>query len=143
MGKPENKTESKKLQMLEALEKSLGVVSSAAKSVGIDRSTHYDWINKDSERFDNTYSEAVKMIEGVALDFVESQLFQKIQGVKKVIETDGGKEIVYKKEPDTAAIIFYLKTKGKKRGYIEKIQTEDLTERKPLEVIVKRNDVSN
>lgn len=135
-------TEAKKIQMLEALEKSLGVVSSAAKSAGIDRSTHYDWINPDSERYDKTYSKTAKMIEDVALDFVETQLFQKIQGVKKVIETEGGKEIAYKKEPDTAAIIFYLKTKGKKRGYVEKIQTEDLTERKPLEVIVKRTNVS-
>ena len=41
-------------------------------------------------------------IADITLDFVESQLHQQI------------------KDKDTAATIFYLKTKGKKRGYIEK-----------------------
>ncbi|MCC6448747.1 MAG: hypothetical protein IT215_08705, partial [Chitinophagaceae bacterium] len=38
-----------KKAMIEALEKSLGVVTTAAKAVGIDRSTHYDWYNNDPE----------------------------------------------------------------------------------------------
>ena len=33
--------------MLEALEKSLCVVTTACKTVGIDRQTHYNWMNKD------------------------------------------------------------------------------------------------
>jgi len=35
--------------MLQALEKSLGIVTTAAKQIGIDRTTHYDWYNKDPE----------------------------------------------------------------------------------------------
>ena len=83
--------------MIEALEKSLGVVTTACKQVGICRQTHYDWYNEDSE-----YKKAVDGIADVALDFAESMLHQQI------------------KNKDTAATIFYLKTKGKKRGYIER-----------------------
>jgi len=88
-----------KKAMIEALEKSLGVVTSACKSVGISRETHYRWTREDPE-----YQEAVEDISGVALDFAESQLHRQI------------------KDGNTAATIFYLKTKGKGRGYIERIE---------------------
>ena len=83
--------------MLEALEKSLGVVTTAAKAVGIDRSTHYEWLKTDEK-----YKEAVEAVGDVALDFAESQLHKQMQS------------------GDTTACIFYLKTKGKKRGYVER-----------------------
>lgn len=89
--------EIKKKAMLEALEKSLGVVTTAARSIGIERTTHYKWRKDDPE-----YSEAVKDIEEMAIDFVESHLHQLIA------------------QGDTASTIFYLKTKGKKRGYVER-----------------------
>lgn len=83
--------------MIEALEKTLGVVTSACKLVGIDRTTHYDWYNGDEN-----YKEAVDSIADIALDFVESQLHSRI------------------KEGSDTATIFFLKCKGKKRGYVEK-----------------------
>ena len=82
---------------LEALEKSLGVVTTAVKQVGIARSTFYEWINKDEE-----FKSKVNDIQNIALDFAESQLHKQIQG------------------GNTAATIFLLKTKGKKRGYVER-----------------------
>jgi len=85
-----------KKAMLEALEKSLGIVTTACKTVGIDRSTHYEWMKNDPE-----YKKSVDSIEDMAIDFTESKLFQKIKG------------------EDTACIIFYMKTKAKKLGYIE------------------------
>lgn len=90
-----------KKAMIEALEKSLGVVTTAAKAVGIDRSTHYGWYNNDPE-----YSAAVDSISDIALDFAESKLHKQIE------------------QEDTVATIFYLKTKGKKRGYVEKTEVE-------------------
>lgn len=86
-----------KKAMLEALEKSLGVVAVATKAIGIDRSTHYKWISRDPE-----YKAAVDDIQDLALDFAESKLHEMIN------------------EKDTAATIFFLKTKGKKRGYVER-----------------------
>jgi hypothetical protein len=91
------KTDISKKAMLKALEKSLGVVTSACKSVGISRETHYKWLREDE-----AYRGAVSDFENVALDFAESQLHQQI---KKGIPT---------------STIFYLKTKGKSRGYVER-----------------------
>jgi hypothetical protein len=98
----------KKEAMLEALEKSLGIVSTAAKMVGIDRSTHYAWMKSDEE-----YKKAVASIQDGVLDFAESHLYKLV------------------KEGNPAATIFFLKTKGKKRGYIERQEIE-VQEKKPL-----------
>jgi hypothetical protein len=88
-----------KKKMIEALEKSLGIVTSACKSVEISRETHYRWLKEDPE-----YKAAVDALDDVALDFAESQLHKQI------------------KDGNSTATIFYLKTKGKKRGYIERTE---------------------
>lgn len=86
-----------KKAMINALEKSLGIVTTACKAVGIARETHYRWMREDEE-----YNESVKSIEDIALDFAESQLHKQIR--------DG----------EVSSTIFFLKTKGKRRGYIER-----------------------
>ena len=91
----------KKKLMREALWKSMGVVTAACKKVGIDRTTHYLWLREDPN-----YKIWVEELPDRALDFAESALFGQID--------DG----------DTKAIIFYLKTKGKSRGFIEKQEVE-------------------
>ena len=101
MSYTKQQTALKKEEMIKALEKSLGVVTIACKEVGIERSTHYDWLKNDEE-----YKKAVDDLADVALDFAESMLHKQIQ------------------EKDTTATIFYLKTKGKKRGYIERTEVD-------------------
>ena len=91
----------KKKLMIEALRKSLGIVTDACKEVGIDRTLYYRWLKEDEE-----FRRKVEELEDIALDFAESMLLKKI------------------KEGDTTAIIFYMKTKGKKRGYIEKHEVD-------------------
>jgi hypothetical protein len=88
-----------KKAMLQALEKSLGIVTIAAKEVGINRRSHYRWLQKDTE-----YKKEVDSIADIALDFAESQLHKQIQN------------------GEVSSTIFYLKTKGKKRGYIERTE---------------------
>jgi hypothetical protein len=51
---------------------------------------------------DPEYKKAVDDLQNVALDYAESKLHSQI------------------KKENATAIIFYLKTKGKKRGYIER-----------------------
>ena len=91
-------TPNKKRAMIEALERSLGVVTTACKVVGIDRSTHYGWVKDDED-----YKKAVEDTDNVVLDFAESQLHKQI------------------KSGNATSTIFFLKTRGKKRGYIEGI----------------------
>jgi hypothetical protein len=100
-----------KRAMIEALEKSLGIVTTACKSVGIDRGTHYNWLKDDEE-----YKKAVLGIEDIALDFAESKLHKSIE-----------------KGSDTATI-FFLKTKGKKRGYIERNEFQIEQTESPKEI---------
>ena len=100
-----NKIRHTKERLLEALEKSLGVVTTACKKVSVDRSTFYKYLNEDED-----FANAVKELDNVALDFAESQLHKQIQ--------DGV----------PTSTIFYLKTKGKKRGYIERQEFDHTTQ---------------
>ena len=92
-----NKTEQHKKAIIEALEKSLGVVTTSCKKVGIGRTQFYHWLKEDDD-----FRYEVEDIQNVALDFAESQLHKQIG------------------EGNTSATIFYLKTKGKNRGYVER-----------------------
>jgi hypothetical protein len=97
-----NKNEQlKKERLLVALEQSLGIVSTACKSAGISRTTYYKYYNEDE-----CFKEKVDDIGEATIDFAESSLFELIRS------------------GNTAATIFFLKTKGKKRGYIEKQELE-------------------
>lgn len=101
----------KRDRFLYYLEKARGNVTAAAEISGIGRASHYRWIRENNE-----YREAVEDIENATINFVESKLFTLINGV--MIQTKDGKS-VYQKPPDIAAIIFFLKTRGKSHGYIE------------------------
>jgi hypothetical protein len=103
----------KKEAMLQALENSLGVVTVACKKTDTPRSTYYKWLKEDEE-----FAQAVKEIENIALDFAESQLHTQI------------------KDGSTSATIFYLKTKGKKRGYIERSELDLSSGDEPIKINV-------
>ena len=87
----------KKKMLIESLENSLGIVSTACSKANISRSSFYKWYKEDEE-----FRNKVDEIDNVKLDFVESQLFKNIQKEKE------------------RSIIFYLQHKGHKRGYIQK-----------------------
>jgi hypothetical protein len=105
----------KKDAMLQALTTSLGNVTEAAAAVGMSRETHYDWLKNDPE-----YNAAVASLKNVALDFAESQLKKLMEGAERQALTHDGEIVTIKDAPNTSAIIFYLKTQGKQRGYIER-----------------------
>lgn len=109
----EDRQSDTKKAILTALETYHGIVTDACGSIGLPRSTFYDWLKSDPE-----FKAAVDEIQDVALDFVESKLFQKINGVAML----GDEGEVYNQPPSDTAIIFYLKTRGKKRGYIERTE---------------------
>jgi len=90
-----------KKAFIEALTKTLGVITAACETSGIPRRTVYNWIRDDEE-----FKEAVNDTNEVALDFAENALHRQI------------------KDGVPASTIFFLKTKGKKRGYTERQEIE-------------------
>ena len=91
----------KKETFLIALENELGHISKACKQAKIHRQTYYLWIKKDKD-----FKQKCEDVQESFLDLAESKLLEKIN--------DG----------DNTCIIFFLKTKGKSRGYIEKQEVE-------------------
>lgn len=104
------RTRRKKELMIEALFRTLGNVSLSCEEAGIGRVTHYEWLKKDE-----IYEQAVAEVPERAKDFVENELFRQI------------------KNGNTAATLFFLKTKAKDRGYVER-QEVDKTGSQPDKV---------
>lgn len=83
-------------EMAEAIKKGKGILSAAATALGCVRQTVAAYI----ERYP-TVKAAYEDAKESTIDFVESRLLKNIEG------------------GDTTAIIFFLKTQGKARGYTE------------------------
>ena len=90
----QKRTQPNKKKLIAALEKSLGIVTEACEKAELSRTQHYKWYKEDED-----YRKAVDDIEGKFIDFAESHLKEQIE------------------KGSTPATIFYLKTRGKKRGY--------------------------
>lgn len=86
-------------EFLEAYDRSLGNVSTACRAVGITRRTFYNWKNGNEG-----FRQSVEELDAYNLDFAETMLMKHIR------------------EGDTTSLIFYLKTKGRERGYVERVE---------------------
>jgi hypothetical protein len=95
------RTQKKKETFITALVDCLGIITRACEKSGIDRRTVYDWIADDPQ-----FKVDVDGVSEVALDFAEGHLHEQIRG------------------NIPSSTIFYLKTKGQRRGFIEKQQVE-------------------
>lgn len=89
--------EDKKVRFIELLKESGCIASVACDRIGISFSTYRRWYNSDAE-----FAEQVDDCNERRTDYVESKLMERIN--------DG----------DVTATIFYLKTKGRNRGWTEK-----------------------
>jgi hypothetical protein len=95
-----DKMNNKKKQFPNALKKSMGIVTTACNALSISRTTYYKWYEADPD-----FAAECDEAQETTLDHVESKLMENI-------DTN-----------DTTCIIFYMKTKGKKRGYVERLET--------------------
>ena len=84
--------------LLEALERTMGIVTPACKEVGISRDRFYTYYNEDEE-----FKKKVDDIHDIQVDFVEGQLFRKIR------------------EGSERSILFYMRYRGRKRGYSDSV----------------------
>ena len=93
-----------KRDLLDLLKNNLGILTPSLETLNISTKAYYSWLASDAE-----FKQEVDNIQNIALDFVESKLLQNIRN------------------GDKASIIFYMKCKGKDRGYIEKQYVEQTT----------------
>ncbi len=105
-----NSKTDRKPAFLEALKKSKGIIQPALNAVKIERQTYLNWYRDDID-----FKRAVDEISEYQIDFVEEKLLKNIN------------------KGDATSIIFYLKTKGKSRGYIEKREMDITTEGRAIE----------
>lgn len=93
-----------------AIVKAFGNLSTAARSLSVERQTLYTWIAQEG------LDECVIEGRNRRLDFAESML-------DKAMQND-----------NITAIIFYLKTQGKSRGYVERQEHTGMNGQKLFEV---------
>jgi hypothetical protein len=117
-----------KKKFLEILDKSRGIILTACKSMDISRQTYYNWLKSDED-----FKQSAEDIQENAIDFVESKLLEKINGITIQVFNQKGEPVVYDQQPSDTAIIFFLKTKGKKRGYIERVEVDNVS---PIQLLI-------
>ena len=76
-------------------------ITATCTALGISRKTFYEWKEKRKK-----LAEGLEAAEEAIIDFAESKLVEHINN------------------DDVQALIFFLRTKGKKRGYVEKTEAE-------------------
>lgn len=99
--KDQLRTIENKKKLLKSMVKSFGNVTDACKETGVCRETYYEYLKKDKK-----FKQMVEDIAEIRLDHVEKQLNSLID------------------DYDSKAIIFFLKTKGKSRNYIERTEID-------------------
>lgn len=97
MSKPKKASQYKPSDYAQAITEAQGLISVAARRLGVSRSSVYNAINRHP-----TVAEAAEDARERTTDLAEGKLYSKIN------------------EGDITAIIFYLKTQGKARGYVER-----------------------
>lgn len=97
----EKRVASSKSKFLRSLRSKMGVVSLASRECNISRTTHYEWM-----KIDPAYRAKVAEINEHAIDFVESKMFEAIN--------NGDRQLIQ----------FFLSTRGKKRGYSNRLEVE-------------------
>lgn len=89
-------TARRKVELLKALEENRGIVTYAARAAHADPGTFYKYAREDPE-----FKAAMDQIQETVCDFVEKKLYDNIE------------------HGDSKSIMFYLRCKGVKRGFVE------------------------
>ena len=98
-----------------------GILSDIAANFDVARQTVYNWCEEVPE-----FKQALEDSRERFVDLAESNLRKLVAGVP-AIETDENGEKRFAgwiEKPSETAIIFTLKTRGKKRGYVERSEVE-------------------
>lgn len=101
--KSKEQTKRDKKRYIEAWGKSFGNITQTCKAIGITRQCYHNWLKNDPD-----FKKALEDVEPDErfLDFLEAKAAERIN------------------KGSDAVLIFALKTKGKKRGWIERRELE-------------------
>lgn len=97
---PETPSAAKKRRAVEIMRDTLCNITEVCNAVGIDRKTFYTWKEKDPD-----FAAKIAACYEHRLDVAEAKLQEKIG------------------EGSETSLIFFLKTQGKARGYVEKTES--------------------
>lgn len=109
-------SEKDKEKFLTILAKNAGNVSAACNAFNITRQTYYNWVK------DEGFKAIVDEIQESLIDNAESKL-------QKLINEDS-----------PVAILFYLKTRAKSRGYIERQETDITSKGEKISININLDD---
>ena len=117
MDNEQKRTQVNKQKLIEALESSLGIVTEACEKAELSRTQHYKWYKEDED-----YRKAVDSIENKFIDFAETHLKNQIE------------------KGSTQATTFFLRTRGRKRGYAEKQDIDITSGNEPIKIHINLGD---
>lgn len=107
-------------KFLELLTKQAGNVAGACRAMSINRRTYYNWMDKDDK-----FKSIVQDITESLIDNAESKLHKLIN------------------EGSVPAILFYLKTRAKSRGYIERSETDITSKGEQIKININLDEAPN
>ena len=113
-------TDKDREKFLGILTKQAGNVAGACRAMSINRRTYYNWMDKHEE-----FKSTVEDITESLIDNAESQL-------QKLI-----------KDGSVPAILFYLKTRAKSRGYIERSETDITSKGEQIRININLDEAPN
>ena len=107
-------------RFIEILTKQAGNVAGACRAMNINRRTYYNWMDKHED-----FKAIVEDITEGLIDDAESQLQSLI------------------KDGNVAAVLFYLKTRAKSRGYIERSETDITSKGDKIKININLDETPN
>jgi transposase-like protein len=113
-------TDKDRERFIEILTKQAGNVAGACRAMNINRRTYYNWMEKHEE-----FKLTVEDITEALIDDAES-------GLQKLI-----------KDGNVVAILFYLKTRAKSRGYIERSETDITSKGDKIKININLDETPN
>ena len=104
-------------KFLTILTKQAGNVAGACRAMSINRRTYYNWMDKHED-----FKAIVEDITEGLIDDAESQLI---------------------KDGNVAAVLFYLKTRAKSRGYVERSETDITSKGDKIKININLDETPN
>ena len=109
-------------KIIELFRINMGNKTKVSEALNVSRTALYNWIDEDPD-----LKKSIEAQDEANIDFAESKLFSRIEGYEHkdvhISNFQGNVTItplVKHYPPDPTSIIFFLKTRAKHRGYIER-----------------------